>query len=272
MSAELPLADRTSIVTGGGSGLGRALAGLLGRAGASVTVMDVDGANARRTLTELNIGGMAFEGDVTSAAEAQAAVDATLERFGRLDILVNNAGVNVRRDAPIHETSVEDWQRLMQVNATGPFIMARAALPQMVQQRAGVILTIASIAGLSAFRGRVPYSVSKAAAIALTRCIASEYAEFGIRANALCPGWLATPMTEERLQDPTIRDALQRQIPLGRIASVEDVADVAIFLVSDAARYVTGDIMVVDGGAAVLRHSPAASVHADTQPKSADRR
>jgi NAD(P)-dependent dehydrogenase (short-subunit alcohol dehydrogenase family) len=250
------LRGKVALVTGAASGFGRRLAGLLSKEGAHICLVDLDEKRAAGALAELAGEGMAIGADVSSEQDAGTAVERALDRFSQLDLLVNNAGVNVRADAAVHDTEVSEWQRLLAVNATGPFVMAKAVLPHMVRQRHGVLLTIASIAGLSAFRSRVPYSVSKAAAIKLTQCIAAEYAEHGVRANVLCPGWMETPMTRSRLDDPAVRAMLEAQVPLGRIASTDEVADAAMFLLSDAARYVTGATLVVDGGAALLRHGP----------------
>jgi NAD(P)-dependent dehydrogenase (short-subunit alcohol dehydrogenase family) len=252
---------QVAVLTGGGSGFGRRLVQLLGERGASVIALDADAASAARAVAELGDRGASFGVDVTKEDQVVSAIGAATTRFGRLDLLVNNAGVNVRADAPVHQTALSEWERLIAVNATGPFLVAKAVLPQMVAQGHGVLLTIASIAGLSAFHGRVPYSVSKAAAIKLTECIAAEYAPHGIRANVLCPGWMETPMTRTRLADPAMRTMLEDQVPLGRIASIDDVADAALYLLSDAARYVTGTSHVVDGGAALLRHAPSLAVH-----------
>jgi NAD(P)-dependent dehydrogenase (short-subunit alcohol dehydrogenase family) len=166
-----------------------------------------------------------------------------------VDILVNNAGVpGDGPPKPVHETDPEEWWHVLAVNLTGPFLLCRAVLPDMLSRGRGVIVNVASAAALVGFPGRGPYSASKAGLVQLTRTIACEYASRGIRANALCPGWVATPMTAWRLEREETRAAVEASIPMGRVASAEEIAEAALFLASRSSRYMTGAVLVVDGG------------------------
>ncbi len=201
-----------------------------------VAVLDVSGAEA-------------IACDVTDPENVQQAVDAVLERFGRIDVLVNNAGIAGSQDATIlHTTPLEEWDRVHAVNVRGPYLCSRAVLPTMIEQGSGHIITIASVAGLVAFPGRAAYTASKGAALMLTKSIAVDYARFGIRANAVCPGMVYTPMTSWRLDQPELRDRAERQIPLGRVAQPEEIADAVAVLASGRMGYLTGHPLVIDGG------------------------
>jgi NAD(P)-dependent dehydrogenase (short-subunit alcohol dehydrogenase family) len=163
-------------------------------------------------------------------------------------VAVNNAGIAAGGRASLHETAPEDWERVLAVNLTGPFLVCRAVLPSMVRRRAGVVVNVASAAGIVALPGRCHYAASKAALIHLTRTLAVEYADAGIRANALCPGYIDTPLVRAGLGDPARAERLRRIIPMHRLADADEIAGAALFLASDASRYMTGQALVVDGG------------------------
>jgi NAD(P)-dependent dehydrogenase (short-subunit alcohol dehydrogenase family) len=176
-----------------------------------------------------------------------------LERFGRIDVLVNNAGITGSQQAArCHETPVGEWDKVHAVNVRGPFLCSRAVLPSMLARGNGHIITIASVAGLIAFPGRCAYTASKGAALMLTRSIAVDYAAAGIRANAVCPGMVYTPMTSWRLDQPELRAAVEDRIPVGRVAAPEEIADAVAVLASGQLGYMTGHPLIVDGGMSAL--------------------
>lgn len=194
-------------------------------------------------------GGDAIGCDVTEPDSVQQAVETVLERYGRIDVLVNNAGITGSPQATIlHTTPVEEWDRVHAVNVRGPYLCSRAVLPTMIEQGSGHIITIASVAGLVAFPSRAAYTASKGAALMLTKSIAVDYAQYGIRANAVCPGMVYTPMTSWRLDQPELRDRAEAQIPLGRVAQPEEIADAVAVLASGRMGYLTGHPLVIDGG------------------------
>jgi NAD(P)-dependent dehydrogenase (short-subunit alcohol dehydrogenase family) len=243
---------QVALVTGAASGNGRAITTRLLRDGASVAAVDADGAALEATRREAwgeagerLLGAVA---DVASEGDVAAALRATLERFGRLDVLVNNAGVNGGpRATVLHETPVADFDRVLAVNVRGVFLFCRAALPVMLEQGAGLIVNIASVAGMVAFPGRAAYTASKGAVIQLTRSIAVDYGARGIRANALCPGMIYTPMTRWRLDQPELREEVVARIPQREIGAADDVAGAVSFLCSADARYFNGAALVMDG-------------------------
>ena len=201
------------VVTGGGSGIGLATCARLAADGFTVAALDIEPAAADGAAS------LALRCDVTDESDVGAATATVLEQFGRIDVLVNNAGITGSRQAArCHETPVEEWDKVHAVNVRGPFLCSRAVLPAMVARGSGHIITIASVAGLIAFPGRCAYTASKGAALMLTRSIAVDYAAAGIRANAVCPGMVYTPMTSWRLDQPELRAEVEDRIPLGRVA------------------------------------------------------
>jgi NAD(P)-dependent dehydrogenase (short-subunit alcohol dehydrogenase family) len=235
------MTHRTAIVTGGGSGIGRAISAQLRKDGFTVAVLDVGAVEDPSDLV--------IRCDVSNPDDVQAAVAAVMQEFGHIDVLVNNAGITGSRQATtLHETPVEEWDRVHAVNVRGPFLCSRAVLPVMIGQGSGHIITIASVAGLFAFPGRAAYTSSKGAALMLTRSIAVDYAKNGIRANAICPGMVYTPMTAWRLDQPDLRAQMEDQIPLGRVAQPEEIADAVGLLASGRLAYMNGHPLILDGG------------------------
>lgn len=232
-----------ALVTGGASGIGRATALRLARDGAAVAVLDRDGDGARAVAAE--IGGRAFEVDVRDGDAVRAAVDATVEALGGLAILVNNAGVGDLR--PMHTVDDRLWHRLLDVNLTGTYHAMAAAVPVMLAAGRGVIVNNASVSGLAPTRNEAAYSAAKAGVIALTASGALEYGPT-IRVNCVAPGFIRTPLTAIWDDFPDAFAPIADSIPLGRIGAAEEVAEVIAFLCSDAAAYVTGHTLVVDGG------------------------
>lgn len=234
------------VVTGGASGIGRATVLRLVADGFRVAVLDLgDAAGSGAELT--------LRADVTEPADVERAVGQVLAAFGRIDVLVNNAGITGSAQATVcHQTPIEDWDRVLSVNVRGPFLCTRAVLPTMLGQGSGHIITVASVAGLVAFPGRCAYTTSKGAAVLFTKSLAVDYASHGIRANAVCPGFVQTPMTQWRLDVPELRAQVESTIPMGRVAQPAEIADAIAMLASDRLVYLTGHALVVDGGATAL--------------------
>lgn len=237
---------RVVVVTGAASGIGRATAARLTFDGFRVAAIDI-GDVAIRDVE------FAARADVADPADVDRAFTEILSTFGRIDVLVNNAGITGSAEATVcHETPIEEWDRVQAVNVRGPFLCTRAALPVMLHQRAGHVITVASVAGLIAFPGRCAYTTSKGAAVQFTKSLAVDYASAGIRANAICPGMVETAMTQWRLDVPELRAQVESHIPLGRVAKPEEIADAVALLASDRLVYLTGHSLVLDGGWSAL--------------------
>ncbi len=238
------LKGQTAIVTGGGQGIGRAICGIFAEEGASVVVVDIDGARAEETVRQLRQEGRsakAVRTDVSSGDEIKELVDGVLEDTGRVDILVNNAGLAVFRS--VEQCTEEEWDRVMAVNLKGPFLLAKALLPTMKAQKAGTVINLASVAGKTGgVVSGAPYSVSKAGIECLTKSLARELAPYGVRVNAIAPGIIDTALTAHH--DQSFVDA----IPLGGKGEPRDVAEAALFLASARSRHITGEILDVNGG------------------------
>ncbi|MFC6239534.1 SDR family NAD(P)-dependent oxidoreductase [Longivirga aurantiaca] len=241
---------RVALVTGGASGIGQATCRRLAADGFLLAVGDLDAAGAADSAGP---DGYAGALDVADESSVDSFVAAARERLGRIDVLVNNAGITGDRTATVlHTTPVAEWDKVIAVNVRGPFLLSRAVLPIMIEQGAGHVITIASVAGQVAFPGRSAYTTSKGAALQLARSIAVDYASAGIRSNAVCPGMAHTAMTSWRLDDPVLRAEVEARIPLGRVASPDDVADLVSVLASDRLHYLTGAALVIDGGYTAL--------------------
>lgn len=245
------LQDRVAIVTGGGSGIGEAIAKRLAAEGARVCVAEVDTAGGERVVAEIEAtsGTASFvEADIGTSEGADLAVGAALSAWGQLDLLVNNAGVAYAAGPTSWDDSEDTWDRILTVNLKGHFLCARRAIPELRKTR-GNIVNIASVAGEITCAG-VHYSASKGGAVSFTKALASELAPLGVRVNAIGPGLMRTPMSmsgtdeenEERLRD------FESRIPLGRAGLPEDIAGVVVFLASEDASYITGQHLCVDGG------------------------
>jgi NAD(P)-dependent dehydrogenase (short-subunit alcohol dehydrogenase family) len=245
----MDLTGRVALITGAGSGLGAAIAHSFAQAGATLAVLDLENAPARATLEATRAKGTSVAADVSderAVAEAAAAIERDV---GPIDVVVNNAGVaGIGGPKRLHETPPGEWARVIAVNLSGPYLVCRSVLPSMIARQRGVIVNVASAAGLVAFAGRSPYVASKAALINLTRNLAVEYADYGIRANVLCPGWMDTPLIRWRLGDPGAAAKVTSMVPMGRVGTPEELAEAALFLASDSSRYMTGQALVVDGG------------------------
>jgi NAD(P)-dependent dehydrogenase (short-subunit alcohol dehydrogenase family) len=243
------LQDKVALVTGAGAGIGAGIANVLAREGARVYASDVDAAASSRTAEAIRAaGGEAFDLalDVTKGQDITAAFRRIEEDHGRLDVVVNNAGLNVRAD--FRHLSDADWVTIREVNLDGVVRIARDAFDLMRASGNASLINVASIMGHRGLRQLAGYSATKGAVSALTRALAVEYAPYGIRVNALAPGFIETALTERVLRNPMINKALIDQTPLRRFGSPEDVANVALFLASDEAQFVTGAEIAVDGG------------------------
>lgn len=251
------LDGKRALVTGGGSGIGEAIARLFADQGAQVCVADVQADAAHRVASSIvEQGGLAYdvELDVADEAQVRTCFDYVTNQHGRLDILVNNAGIS--HVGNILETSLEDWERVLRVNARGVFLCARDAVRVMLAQepKGGVIINISSAAALIGIDRRLPYSASKGAVLAMTRSIAMDFVDQGIRCNAICPGTVHTPFVEGYLkrsfpgQEDAVRQTLHARQPLGRMGQPEEIAAAALYLASDEAAFITGSALVIDGG------------------------
>jgi 3-oxoacyl-[acyl-carrier protein] reductase len=238
---------RVALVTGGGQSIGREICLALAAAGSDVTVVDVNGETAAQTAGEVSALGRRSLGlavDVSDWDAAAGAVEATVGELGSLDILVNNAGIT--RDGLIVRMTPEDWDKVLSVNLRGAFNFCKAAAKPMMKRRWGRIVNISSVIGVMGNAGQANYAASKAGLIGLTKSLAKELAGRGVTVNAVAPGFIETPMTE--VLGEKARNDMLAMIPLGRMGTTVDVADVVSFLVSDGARYVTGQVLHVDGG------------------------
>jgi 3-oxoacyl-[acyl-carrier protein] reductase len=246
------LKGKVAVVTGAARGIGREIANRLCAAGASVALVDVAEDVVSAAAAELAAGGAGVRGyrcDVASFEEVDALGARVTADFGRADILVNNAGIT--RDRLFVRMTAEDWAQVLAVNLTGAFNFTKAFGPVMLRQRSGSIVNIASVVGQMGNAGQANYAASKAGLIGLTKSLAREFAPRGVRVNAVAPGFIRTAMTDALAEDA--RAQMLQAIPLGRLGETKDVADVVMFLVSDLAGYVTGQVINCDGGLVMAR-------------------
>ncbi len=242
----MDLSNRVAIVTGSGQGIGQAIALKLAEVGATVVINDV-GESAKQAAEEIKAMGresLPILADVSSSSDVDRLVKETIAAYGRVDILVNNAGIT--RDQLVLRMSDEDWDRVISVNLKSVFLCTRAVLRQMMKQRWGRIVSLASIVGIIGNAGQANYASAKAGIIGFTRTIAKEVASRGITANAVAPGFIDTRMTQQLSE--TQRQELQKRIPLGTLGTPRDVAEAVAFLASEEAKYITGQVLNVDGG------------------------
>ncbi|OSC38462.1 SDR family NAD(P)-dependent oxidoreductase [Mycobacterium decipiens] len=251
------LAQKVAVISGGGTGIGAAIAKRFAAEGARVVV-----AGRRPEPIEAvaaDIGGVAVAADISVTDHATGAIAAALTHFGGLDIVVANAGVTSGGD--VLSVRDDDWQQLLDVNVTGAMKLARAALPALIDRGGGSIVNISSVSGLSASPAHAGYGVSKSALLALTRSMAYDYGRQRIRVNTVCPGWVRTPMADQAMDALADTKDISREeayrlvaadLPLGRVASPEEIAHCCLFLASEEASFVTGAVLVADGGAEIV--------------------
>ena len=254
----MELNGQIAIVTGGGRGIGRAIALELGRQGADIVIAELDQAGAKRTAEEVGALGrrsLATTTDVTSRADLRAMVDRAKAEFGRIDILINNAGIY--RAAATLDVTEDHWDAIMNINAKAVFFATQAVLPTMMAQKSGAIVSLASMAGKIGSKTNLPYNASKAAVVSMTKSLALAHAGDGIRVNCVCPGFVETDMWEKVSRDQgkllgmTPEEFTRRRaasVPLGRMEKPEDVAHVVAFLAGPRSGYMTGQALSVDGG------------------------
>lgn len=256
MTAPAPSSFESKVVliTGGNSGIGRATALRFATAGARVVIASRNSEASQAVVTEVeSVGGDAYAVtcDVTKSADCDAAVEACLNRYGGLDVLFNNAGIIYREKSAL-DTTDEQWEQTIAVNATGTFLMSRAAVAVMVARGGGVIVNNASYFGLVGGKGAAAYCASKGAVVLLTKAMALDHARQGVRINCVCPGSVDTPMLRNEMEEMGGAEAVwglfEEKHPLGRIAGPDEIASAVLFLASDEAAFITGAAIPVDGG------------------------
>jgi gluconate 5-dehydrogenase len=251
MSSEID--GSIALVTGAAGGIGRCISVRLAAAGVSLALVDIDGDAAEALLAQLGAKGAAIAADLSVPEDVRAAVTEAEDRLGPLDILVNNAGISgVGPPKRSVDTPLEEWEKTLAINVTAPFLLCQAVLPGMIERGRGTILNIASMAGILCLPGRVSYAASKAALISLTKTLAVECGNSGVRINAICPGWVDTPFIAARMAQPELRAQAEAMVPIGRVATPDEIADIAAFLLSPASRYMTGAAVAADGGMSLL--------------------
>jgi NAD(P)-dependent dehydrogenase (short-subunit alcohol dehydrogenase family) len=247
------LDGKVALVTGGGSGIGAGIAERFAKAGATVVIFDLNGEAAGRVAAQ--IGGTPIEGDVSNEADVRRAVDETVSRLGSLDVLINNAGIEVT--GTVDALTSDQWDRQVNVNLKGVFLFSKYAIPHM-RGRGGAIVNISSVHAFVSYPATPAYDASKSGMIGLTRAMALDHGKDRIRVNAICPGYINTPLQDAwlaTLPDPeaTMREVLKFH-PLGRIGTPHDIADAALFLCCDASSFISGTFLVVDGAMTASGH------------------
>jgi len=248
----MDLKDRIVIVTGARRGMGKSHASVLAKAGAKVVVSDISEEDCQKVVEEIKKEkgeALAVKCDVSKKEEVDNLVKKTIERFGRVDILVNNAGICQFK--PFLELTEEEWSRTLNINLKGYFLCAQAVAKEMVKQKSGRIINIASVASGQVGIGMATlahYCASKGGIIAMTEALAVELAPFGIRVNAVAPGMIETPMIDPMKKDPKMMEAMLARVPMHRVGNPEEVSNLVLFLASDASSYITGSTVIIDGG------------------------
>ncbi len=243
---------KVALITGGSSGIGRAAALAFAKAGAKVAAVDIAISGGEKTVGMIRENGgeaIFLKADVSRSQEVKSMIEKVVSVYHRLDFAFNNAGILARENAPVADCSIDEWERVLSTNLKGVFLCMKFELRQMRVQGKGAIVNTASTHGMvGAGHGISPYVASKHGVVGLTKAAALEYAQYGIRVNAVCPGHTETPLIEEYMSDPRRRDGVIQRYPLGRLGTPEEIAATVLWLCSDAASFVTGHAMAVDGG------------------------
>jgi 3-oxoacyl-[acyl-carrier protein] reductase len=236
--------DKTVVVTGSARGIGRSIAESFAALNANVVICDLDQQQVEAVAAEIGARAVGFKADVTSVADLEQLFEKVVEKFGRVDVLVNNAGIT--RDTLMIRMNEKDWDTVLDINLKGSFLATKLAAKIMMKQRSGRIISISSVVGLTGNAGQANYAASKAGLIGFTKSAAKELAARGITVNAVAPGFIQTEMTEA--MPDAAKEAFLAQVPLKRPGTPQDVASAVLFFASDAASYVTGQVLAVDGG------------------------
>jgi len=242
------------IVTGGGSGIGKATAERFMEEGARVAILDISEKKGRAAVADLKRKGydpLLFVGDVSKSADVKRMVRSALKKLGRIDVVFNNAGILV--EGTVEDVSEKDWDRIMEINVKGVFLVSKEVMPVMLRQKKGAIVNNASCSGLVGDRNAIAYNTSKGAVVLMTKCLALDYALKNIRVNCVCPGEIETPMFHQEARSRNMPIDKYRKIlcechPIGRLGDPREVADAVLFLASDDASFITGTAFSVDGG------------------------
>jgi 3-oxoacyl-[acyl-carrier protein] reductase len=243
----MKLKGKVAFITGGAAGIGKEIAMTLAKEGADCVICDVNEQQLNQTAAEIEALGvktLPLVLNVTSMADCEEAVNKIIDKFGKVDILINNAGIT--RDGLLIRMKEADWDAVLSVNLKGAFNCTKAVVKPMMKQRSGAIVNMASIIGLMGNAGQVNYAASKAGLIGLTKSVAKEVASRNIRVNAIAPGFIETKMTQILSDD--VKEAMLKQIPLGKFGSPQDVANLVVFLVTDDSNYITGQVISINGG------------------------
>jgi len=244
---QVDLNGQTALVTGASRGIGKAIALALGQAGAKVACVARSEKKLAETVEAITTAGgtaKAYPADVTDSAATQQVIESVVEEWGQLDVLVNNAGIT--RDTLIPRMSDEEWDDVIATNLRSVFLYTRSAIQEMMRKRSGRIINLSSVSGIMGNPGQANYSASKAGIIGLTQTVAREIAGRKVTVNAICPGFVATEMTDAL--GPAVQDEVKKRVPAKRLGDADEIADAVLFLASDSAAYITGHVLVVDGG------------------------
>ncbi|WP_146553298.1 MULTISPECIES: glucose 1-dehydrogenase [Rummeliibacillus] len=247
------LKDKVVVITGAASGIGLAAAEAFLNEGSKVVIADIDEENGYKAVKDLNQENVYFiRTDVTKETDCLNLIQETIEKYGQIDVFLNNAGIEIT--TPIHEMSIEEWNKLISVNLTGVFLCSKHVLKQMIKNKKGNIINTCSVGGLVAWPGIPAYNASKGGVLQLTKSLAIEYAKYNIRVNCVCPGVIDTPLNEKSfLQNNVgtleeIKKQKSKLNPIGRLGTVKDIANAMVFLASDESSFMTGSTLTVDGG------------------------
>ena len=244
------LRDKVVWITGAAKGMGLAMAHAFAAQGARLALLDIDKPGLEQAIQSLELAKdrcVLFEASVIEPQAMEHVAASIVEAFGQIDVVINNAGISMNK--PTLEVSADEWRKTVDINLNGTFYGAQAAARHMISRQSGVIINMGSVYGVSAAPSRAAYCATKSAVVALSQSLAAEWATHGVRVNALCPGYVETPFLADLMQRGVLsRESLQARIPMGVLASPEQIAQVALYMASEASGYMTGHAMVVDGG------------------------